>query len=314
MFDLLAASGPFNNSEKLMLYTPFIGSWDVEVTWYRQDGTQRTGKGEWHFNWILGGRGVQDVLFACDVPSHQFGTTLRCYDAHMDAWHVSWMHPAGGEFVNLVGYKVGDRIVHEGVGTDTRRRERWSFTEITPTSFVWLGEASFDDGATWFLEQEMRATRRGTATDSGDKFMSKGFTAKSTIQIDAPATRVWQALVDPALIRQYLFDTEVTTDWKVGSPITYKGVWEGKPYEDKGTILQIEPETLLITTYWSAFSGLPDVPESYQTVRYELSPDGTTRTVLTVTQDNITSEEDVPRFEQNWNMTLEAIKKVVEDN
>lgn len=143
--------------------------------------------------------------------------------------------------------------------------------------------------------------------------MSVGFAAKSVIEIDAPASKVWEALVNPKLIKQYLFDTEVTTDWKVGSPITYKGVWEGKPYEDKGTILQIEPGRLLASTYWSAFSGLPDTPEHYQTVRYELNPEGDRHTILTVTQDNIPSQEDAARFEQNWNMTLELMKKVVED-
>jgi len=142
--------------------------------------------------------------------------------------------------------------------------------------------------------------------------MSKSFNAKSTIQINAPASKVWEALVNPKLIKQYLFGTDVTTDWKVGSPITYKGVWEGKPYEDKGRILQIEPEALLVSTFWSAFSGLPDSPESYQTIRYELKPNGETKTTVTVTQDNNKSEEDAARAEQNWAMTLESMKKVVE--
>ncbi|MBN2118028.1 MAG: SRPBCC domain-containing protein [Anaerolineales bacterium] len=144
--------------------------------------------------------------------------------------------------------------------------------------------------------------------------MNKGFTVQSTIQINAPAAKVWQALVDPKLIKRYLFDTDVTTDWKVGSPITYTGVWEGRPYKDKGTILEIDPERLLVSTYWNSFSGLPDTPEHYQTVRYELNPNGGTHTTLTVIQDNFKSEEDVARSEQNWNVTLEAIKKVVEDN
>ena len=143
--------------------------------------------------------------------------------------------------------------------------------------------------------------------------MGKGFTAKSTIQINAPASKVWEALVNPKLIKQYLFGTDVTTDWKVGSPIIYKGDWEGKPYEDKGTILQIEPETLLVSTFWSAFSGLPDVPENYQTVRYALNPNGGKKTSVTVTQDNNKSEEDASRAEQNWNTTLESMKKVVEN-
>jgi len=142
--------------------------------------------------------------------------------------------------------------------------------------------------------------------------MNMGFTAKSVIQIDAPASKVWEALVSPKLIKQYLFGTDVTTNWKVGSPITYKGIWEGKAYEDKGTIVQIEPETRLVSTFWSAFSGLPDAPEHYQTIRYELDPNSGTHTTVTVTQDNIKSKEDAARFEQNWNLTLESMKKVVE--
>lgn len=159
--DLLAASGPFPEyAEKLMLYGQFVGSWDIAATWHEQNGGHKQGKGEWHFNWVLGGRGIQDVLFAAGASPHQFGTTLRCYDAALDVWHVAWMQPSGGEFVHLVGRKVGDRIVQEGVGSDPRRRERWSFTEITSDSFLWLSEVSFDEGATWFLEQEMRAVRR----------------------------------------------------------------------------------------------------------------------------------------------------------
>jgi hypothetical protein len=161
VFDLVAASGPFGvYAEKLTLFGQFVGSWDIEATWYQQGGGERNGKGEWHFGWILGGRGIQDVLFAARAPGHQFGTTLRCYDVAMDAWHVTWMQPYGGEFVNLIGRKVGERIVQEGSGSDHRRRERWSFTDITPDSFLWLGEVSLDDGLTWSLEQEMRATRR----------------------------------------------------------------------------------------------------------------------------------------------------------
>lgn len=161
VFERIAASGPFADlSEKLMLYGQFVGSWDIDATWYEPGGLRRTGKGEWHFQWILGGRGVQDVLFACDAPPDQFGTTLRCYDREMDAWHIAWMQPAGGEFVHLVGRKVGDRIVQEGVSSDPRRRERWSLSEVTASSFLWTGEVSFDDGLTWVLEQEMRAVRQ----------------------------------------------------------------------------------------------------------------------------------------------------------
>jgi uncharacterized protein YndB with AHSA1/START domain len=140
---------------------------------------------------------------------------------------------------------------------------------------------------------------------------NKTFVARQSITIQADPARVWKALTQPELIKQYMFGTEVTTDWRVGSPITYKGLWEGKPYEDKGKVLQVEPGKLLESTFWSSFSGLPDIPENYQTVCYELSPDGD-GTRLTITQDNNASQEAANQSEQNWKMVLEGIKKLLE--
>ena len=141
--------------------------------------------------------------------------------------------------------------------------------------------------------------------------MNKGFIAKATITINSPTPRVWEALTDPELIKQYLFGTQVTTDWKVGSPITYRGTWEGKAYEDKGKVLQVEPGKLLVSTFWSSLSGLPDAPESYQTVRYELSPDGS-GSRLTITQDNNATPQEASHSEQNWKMVLDSLKKMLE--
>ncbi len=159
VFDLLAADGPLEEYvDKLATFGQFVGSWDIDGIWYQPDGSPRTGKGEWHFDWILGGTGIQDVLFASGAPRHQFGSTYRCYDKTIDAWHLTWMQPASGEFVNLIGRQLGENVVCETA--DTQPRRRWSFTEITPNSFHWLGEVSHDNGATWFLEQEMKAARR----------------------------------------------------------------------------------------------------------------------------------------------------------
>jgi len=159
VFDLLAADGPVReDAAKLATFGQFVGSWDIRGIWYQLDGTRRTGKGEWHFDWILGGTGIQDVLFASGAQPRQFGSTFRCYDKNNDAWHLSWMQPASGEFVNLIGREIGDRVVCESA--DSQPRRRWSFTEITADSFRWLGEVSQDNGASWFLEQEMSAVRR----------------------------------------------------------------------------------------------------------------------------------------------------------
>jgi uncharacterized protein YndB with AHSA1/START domain len=137
------------------------------------------------------------------------------------------------------------------------------------------------------------------------------FVAKASINIQAPASKVWEALTRPDLIKQYLFGTQVVTDWQVGSPITYQGVWQGKPYEDKGKVLQVEPGKRLVSTFWSSLSGEPDLPENYKTVRYELSPAGD-GTKLTIIQDNNASQEEAEHSEQNWKMVLEGIKKLLE--
>ena len=141
--------------------------------------------------------------------------------------------------------------------------------------------------------------------------MSNIFVAKTTITINAPAARVWDALTQPELIKRYLFGTQVTTDWQVGSPIVYEGTWEGKAYKDKGQVLQVEPGKLLVSTFWSSLAGLPDVPENYQTVRYELSTESN-GTRLTVMQDNNATQEDANHAAQNWNMVLGGMKKVLE--
>ncbi len=141
--------------------------------------------------------------------------------------------------------------------------------------------------------------------------MTEKYVAKTSVAINTPASKVWDALTNPELIKQYLFGTHVTTDWKVGSPITYEGVWEGKTYKDKGKIMQIEPNKVLVSTFWSALSGLPDIPENYQTVRYELSPEGK-GTRLTIVQDNNATQADADHSAQNWKMVLESIKQILE--
>ena len=141
--------------------------------------------------------------------------------------------------------------------------------------------------------------------------MKDKFIAKATATIHTPVSKVWQALVNPDIIKQYLFDTDVISDWKVGSPITYRGEWQGKPFEDKGKILKVEPEKLLMSTHWSPLSGVPDIPENYHTVTYNLLDKGDS-TEVTITQDNNASEEEKEHSEQNWKAVLEGMKKLLE--
>jgi uncharacterized protein YndB with AHSA1/START domain len=137
--------------------------------------------------------------------------------------------------------------------------------------------------------------------------------AKASTTIDAPAAKVWDALVNPAAIKQYMFGTDMTSDFTPGSTVKWKGEWEGRAYEDKGEILRIEPEHLLEYTHFSPLAGLPDAPENYHTVTIELSGDGA-KTNVALSQDNNATDEEREHSEKNWRMMLEGLKKFVESN
>ncbi len=141
--------------------------------------------------------------------------------------------------------------------------------------------------------------------------MNKNLIAKASININAPREKVWNALVSPEAIQQYMFGTTVVSEWRAGSPIVWKGEWQGKSYEDKGTILQIEPKQKIQYNHFSPLSGLPDKSENYHTITIELSVKRNQTHVL-LTQDNNASEEERSHSEKNWETVLAGLKKVVE--
>ena len=141
--------------------------------------------------------------------------------------------------------------------------------------------------------------------------MKTAITGNVSIDIDAPKSKVWDALTNPEQIKKYLFGTQTSSDWKVGSPITFRGEWEGKAYEDKGTILQIEPEKILKYSYWSSMSNTKDEPDNYQIMTYVLESAGV-KTRLSILQESCPSEEARKHSESNWKYVLETMKAMLE--
>lgn len=149
------------------LYDPLLGSWAVDVIDHDTGGPPRTSTGEWHFAWVLEGRAIQDVWISpprasrgrgLPTQGNRYGTTLRVYDPETDVWHVTWINPVSVVRNTLVGRKHGDEIVQEGTDTDGSLI-RWIFSDLTPTSFRWRGEASSDSGKTWRLAAEFFGRR-----------------------------------------------------------------------------------------------------------------------------------------------------------
>jgi uncharacterized protein YndB with AHSA1/START domain len=127
----------------------------------------------------------------------------------------------------------------------------------------------------------------------------------------APAERVWAALTEPDLIARYLFGTKVETTWEPGSPITWKGEYEGKSYEDKGEVLEVVPNERLKVTHFSPLTGAEDIPENYHTVLYEIARRSDT-TDVTLTQEGSGAAEEAESSSKNWQMMLDGMRSVVE--
>ncbi len=142
---------------------------------------------------------------------------------------------------------------------------------------------------------------------------SKNLIAEAYTTIDAPINKVWDAFINPGTIKKYMFGTTVISDWKEGSKIVWKGEWKGKPYEDKGEIIQFKPKTKLQYSHFSPLTGQQDIPENYHTVTIELT-EKNKQTIVFLSQNNNTTKQAKEYSEQNWMMMLTGLKKLLEEN
>ena len=134
--------------------------------------------------------------------------------------------------------------------------------------------------------------------------------AHASTVVEAGRADVWRALTDPAALRQWMMGADVASDWRAGSPITWKGEFQGKRFEDRGSVLEAVPEKLLRYTHFSPMSGKPDEPANYHTVTITLA--GTDWTEVTLAQDNNTTEDARRESERNWMAMLGGLKRHVE--
>ncbi len=149
------------------LYGFLVGSWELDVINYWSDLSSRKLKAEAHFAWALEGRAIQDVWIIPrpeqraslpDPKLFSYGTTLRVWDPKSRTWQVTWINPATGTHVHLVGRRVGNDIVQIGAFPDGTPI-RWTFRDITENSFRWTGETLQQDGQTWLIQGDFHAKR-----------------------------------------------------------------------------------------------------------------------------------------------------------
>lgn len=136
-----------------------------------------------------------------------------------------------------------------------------------------------------------------------------------TIDVNANVAKVWDALTNPEIIKEYLFGTETITDWEVGSDVVFQGTYGDNlehSYKDKGVILENTPLESLSYTYWSSFSGLADEPENYSLVTYTLVPKGDNLTQFTWTQRGYANQEGYEHSLSGMPAFMEQLKAIME--
>src|SRR5438045_2359904 len=124
--------------------------------------------------------------------------------------------------------------------------------------------------------------------------MADAFVAHAAVTIDASRAKVWDALVNPETIKEYMPVTDVLSDWREESPIVWKSEFQGKSFEVRGTVLRVEPERLLEYDHSRPIfrsSAVSQAPERYQRVTIELRGDGAQTQVSVTEQNNITQKE-----------------------
>lgn len=151
-----------------MQFGRFMGSWDLDVVYYEEDGSvRRRVPGEWHFGWALEGRAVADVWMvprrehrpAGGPPPGECGLSLRFWDPALGAWRSTWHGPVHGIVWPFIARQIGDEMVLERTD-ESGNLIHWTFGDIADASFHWRADTLPDGGVTWRREQDMFARRR----------------------------------------------------------------------------------------------------------------------------------------------------------
>jgi hypothetical protein len=149
--------------EHAQIFAPFIGSWNLVVNWYDDVGNVvRTEEGEWHFSWVLEGRGIQDVWIVppraqrASGSLYEYGTSIRFYDPALDAWQSTWIGPMHRVVRTFTARKLGAMVILETT-PDIIPAMRWSFSDITANAFSWKNEVQVANS--WRTQQSFEAKR-----------------------------------------------------------------------------------------------------------------------------------------------------------
>jgi uncharacterized protein YndB with AHSA1/START domain len=143
--------------------------------------------------------------------------------------------------------------------------------------------------------------------------MADTFVGHASVTINAPRAKVWDALVNPETITQYMPVTSVVSEWKEGSPIVWRSEFQDKPFEVRGTILRSDPERLLEYDHSLPIFRSPGVAHSREDRRVTIElRDSEAQTHVAVTEQGNKNKREFEHSEGSWRMVLNGLKAVLE--
>ena len=137
-------------------------------------------------------------------------------------------------------------------------------------------------------------------------------TSDSTVKIAAPATKVWLALTVPHLVKQWQYGSDLLTTWEIGTPIVFRNEWDGKVFEQKGSVLEFLPESRLKYSLFFPRSDLQDTPEHSFLMTYELTESKGVTSLLVRQEDPRPSQPDEATGGDGGPDVLASLKELVE--
>lgn len=138
---------------------------------------------------------------------------------------------------------------------------------------------------------------------------------EKSICINSTLNQVWQHLTRPELMAVWTgepeLEVEIETDWVPGHSILIKGFHHVK-FENRGQLLQFEPNRLIQYNQLNSVSGLADRIENYSITTLVLTQ-MQEQTRLGLRVENFPTETIYKHLEFYWHGTLGILKRRIEN-
>tara|TARA_R110001599_G_C12055987_1_gene642662 strand:+ start:309 stop:728 length:420 start_codon:yes stop_codon:yes gene_type:complete len=133
----------------------------------------------------------------------------------------------------------------------------------------------------------------------------------SQIEVKATPEKIWEILTSPEKVKLWQYGSELLTDWKVGSRVSFTNKWEDKVFEQYGTVLEFNPNKSLKYSLFFPKPDLEDKPENYFKMEYVLTQHGANTLVKIIQEDNRPgAKQEAPQGEEN--PIMKALKTLIE--